>query len=84
MLEDPVHHVGHGLEAPVGVPWGALRLTRRVLHLAHLIHVDERVQLSQINAGERATDREAFALEAAGSRGDRSDTSLGGPFVHRR
>src|SRR5687767_12781542 len=69
MLEDPVQHVGDGLEASVRMPRRALGLAGRVLHLAHLIHVDERVEVGEIDAGERAPDREAFSLEAT-RRGD--------------
>ena len=62
MLEGAVDHVGHGLEAAVRVPGGALGLARRVLDLAHLVHVDERVEVGQVDAGEGAADREALAL----------------------
>jgi len=44
------------LEPAVRVPGRALGLPRRVLHLAHLVHVDERVQLPQVHAGERPAD----------------------------
>ena len=46
VLERAVDHVGDGLEAAVRVPRRALRLARRVLHLAHLVHVDERVEVA--------------------------------------
>jgi hypothetical protein len=62
--EDPVEHVGDGLEAAVGVPGGALGLAGGVVDLAHLVHVDERVQRAQVDAGEGAADREALALKA--------------------
>ena len=64
VLEDPVDHVGDGLEAPVGVPGGALGLAGAVVDLAHLVHVHERVEVGQGDAGEGAPDREALALEA--------------------
>jgi len=63
MAEDAVDHVGDGLEAAVRVPRGALGLARGVFHLAHLVHVDERVQVAQVHARERAADREPFALK---------------------
>ena len=66
VLERPVEHVGHGLEPTMRMPRRALRLTRRVLHLAHLVEVDERVEVGQVDARERATDREALALEPGG------------------
>ena len=68
VLEGAVHDVRDGLEAAVRVPRRALGLARRVLDLAHLVHVDERVELGQVDAGERAADREALALEAARAR----------------
>src|SRR5215469_212006 len=77
VAEDPVDDVGHGLEAPVWVPRGPLGLTRGVVHLAHLVHVDERVELGQVNPGERAADREALALEAGRGRGYREHGALG-------
>ena len=78
MLEDAVDHVGDGLEAAVRVPRRALRLARRVLDLAHLVEVDERVEVAEVDAGERAADREALALEARGARRDAADRALAG------
>ena len=68
VLEDAVDDVGDGFEATVRMPRRALRLTRRVLHLAHLIHHDEGVQGTQVDTGERAAHREALAFESARSR----------------
>src|SRR3954447_18994874 len=64
VLEGAVDDVGDGLEAAVRVPGSALRLARRVLDLAHLVHVDERVQVAQVHPGEGAANREALALES--------------------
>ena len=47
VLEDAVDHVGDGLEAAVRVPRRALRLAGRVLDLAHLVEVDERVEVAE-------------------------------------
>ena len=66
--EDAVDDVGDGLEAAVRVPGGALGLARRVLHLAHLVHHDERVEVLVVDPGEGAAHREALALEAARAR----------------
>ena len=63
MLEGAVDHVGHGLEAPMGVPGRALGFAGGVLHLAHLVHVDEGVELGDRHAGEGAPYRETFAFE---------------------
>ena len=51
MLEGPVDHVGHRLEAPVGMPGGAFGLTRGVLDFAHLVEMDEWIELVEGNAG---------------------------------
>ncbi len=67
-----VDHVGDGLEAAVRVPRRALGLARRVLDLAHLVEVHERVEVGQVDAGERPADREALALEAARRRRHRA------------
>ncbi len=73
VVEDAVDDVGDGLEAAVRVPRGALGLARRVVHLAHLVHHDERVEVRQVDAGERAADREALPLEALRRGGDLPD-----------
>jgi hypothetical protein len=78
VLEDAVDHVGDGLEAAVWMPRGALRLARRVFDLAHLVEVDEWVEVGQIDAGERATDREALPFETARGAGDAADRALPG------
>ena len=72
VLERAVDHVRHGLEPPVRVPGRALRLARRVLHLAHLVQMDERVELCQVDAVERAADREPLALQPGRGRGHRA------------
>ncbi|MPN05245.1 hypothetical protein SDC9_152495 [bioreactor metagenome] len=66
MPERAVDDVGDRLEAAVRVPVGAPGLTRGVLDLAHLVHVDERVEQFVRHPGEGAADREALALERAG------------------
>ena len=63
VLEGAVDHVGDGLEAPVGVPGRALGLAGCVLHLAHLVHVDEGVEVRDGHAGEGAPHREPLAFE---------------------
>ncbi len=70
VLEGAVHDVGDGLEAAVRVPRGALGLARGVLHLAHLVHHDERVERARRDAGEGPADREALPLEALRRRRD--------------
>src|SRR5690606_25084627 len=77
VLEGAVDHVGDGLEAAVRVPCGATGLTGRVLDLAHLVHVHERVEQVVGNAGEGAAHGEPLALVAGGGGGDRHDLALG-------
>ena len=76
VLEGAVDHVGDGLEAPVGVPVGAPRLARRVVDLAHLVHVDEGVEVGHVHAGEGPADREALALVPAGGGGHRANGAI--------
>src|SRR5206468_3724178 len=70
MLKGAVDHVGDRLEPSVRMPRGPLRLTGPVLHLAHLVHVDEWVQVSLIESIERTPYRKALALDAFRSGGD--------------
>ena len=76
VLEGAVHDVGDGLEAAMRMPGRAFRLAGRVLDLPHLVHVDERVELAEIHAVERATHREAVALEPPGCARDADDSAL--------
>ena len=63
--EGAVKDVGDRLEATVRVPRGALGLTRCVLDLAHLVHVDEGVEIGQVDAGEGTSHGETLPLETA-------------------
>ena len=65
----------------VRVPVGAAGLARRVVDLAHLVHVDERVEVGQVDPGEGPAHREALALEALRRGGDRPDRPVDG--AHR-
>ena len=49
MLHDAVDHVGDRFEAAMRMPRRAFGLTRCVLHLAHLVEVDERIELSKVD-----------------------------------
>jgi len=64
-----VDHVRDGLEAAVGVPRSALGFAWGVLDLAHLVHVDERVEGALADAGERTAHRKALTLEPGRRRG---------------
>jgi hypothetical protein len=68
MLEDAIDHVGDGLKAPVRVPRSALGLARGIVHLTHLIHVDEWIESTEIHSRERPAHWEALTLKA-GRRG---------------
>jgi signal transduction histidine kinase/CheY-like chemotaxis protein len=77
VAEHAVDDVRDGLEPAVRVPRRALGLTRRVLDLAHLVHVDEGVQLPHVHAGERPADRETLTLEPGRRGRHRHDRPLG-------
>jgi hypothetical protein len=76
MNELTVDQVRDGLEAAMRVPAGAARFSGGVVHLAHVIHHDERIQVPVGNARERAANRESLALEAGWPCRDAED----GPF----
>jgi hypothetical protein len=63
VLKASVDHVSHGFESAMRMPGGALRLTGRILHLAHLVHVHERIQLRQWHSRESAMHRKTLALQ---------------------
>ena len=64
VLDDPVDHVGDGLEAPVRVPRGADRLVGGVVDRPELVEQEEGVGHVGVEAaGERAPDLEAGALD---------------------
>jgi len=77
VLHRTVDHVGDRLEATVRVPARAPGLAGRVVDLTHLVHVDEGVEVGEVDAGEGPAHREALALEAGGGGGDRPDRALG-------
>ncbi len=65
-----------------------LRLAGLVLDLTHLVHVDKRVEVGCVHAGERADHGESLALVAARAGGHRADRALGvgsdGPAMRGR
>ena len=65
-------------------PGGALGLARGVVHLAHLVHVDEGVEGAQVDAGEGAADGEPLALEPRGGGGHRHHRTVDGGRVEIR
>ena len=58
--EPAVDHVGDGFEPAVRMPVGASRLPGLVLHLTHLVHVYERVEVGGADPGEGPDDGEAL------------------------
>ena len=78
VAEHAVEEVGHGLEAAVGVPRGALGGAGLPVDRAHLVHVDERVEGGQVDAGEGAAHGEALALEAGRGGGEGADGPVDG------
>ena len=63
VLKQAIDHVGDGLEASVRVPGCALGFACGVLHFPHLVHVDERVEYVEANAGEGAAYRKPLTLK---------------------
>ncbi len=85
MLEDAVDHVGDGLEPAMGMPRRALRFAGRVLDFPHLVEMDERIEVLEVDAGERAPDREPLPLETARRAGHATHGSLaGGGWIRLR
>ncbi|MDQ1304562.1 MAG: hypothetical protein QG671_389 [Actinomycetota bacterium] len=76
MCEPAVDHVGDRLESAVRMPVGSAGLTRFIVHLAHLVHVNEWVQISGTHPGEGPDHRESLPLVSAGPGVDRSHGPL--------
>ena len=81
VFHDPVDHVGDGLEPAVGMPGGSLGLARGILDLAHLIEVNERIEVVHVDALECPAYREALAFESPRGGGDRFDGALWLPIA---
>src|SRR2546425_1011299 len=79
MRKGAVDHVRDGLEAAVRMPGGAFRFARAVLDLAHLVHVNERIEVALIEPIERAAHRKALALDALRGGGNGEEGTLEGP-----
>jgi hypothetical protein len=84
VLEGAVDHVGHGLEAAVGMPGRAPGLARGVVDLTHLVHVDEGIDVGLGHAGEGPAHRKTLALVAGGSGGHRAHGADGGCLGHHQ
>ncbi len=76
--EGPVDHVRDRLESTMRVPRCSLRLSGRVVHLTHLVHVDEGVEVAQAQAGKGPPHRESLSLEPTGGGGHRRHRALSG------
>ncbi len=83
MLHDPVDHVGHGLEAAVGVPRSALGLAGGVFDLSHLIEMDERIEVGKVDSLEGALDGKPFTFETGRCRRYRQHRAIGSGRVER-
>src|SRR6266545_7031455 len=66
-VSGPTSNLIDAMTIHVGVPGGALGLAWGVVDLAHLVHVDEGVEGSQVDAGEGAADGEALASKPLGA-----------------
>ena len=71
----PLHHVGNGFEAAVRVPRSPLGFARTVVHLAHLIQVDEGVEIGELDAVKGPTNRKTLTFHPTGCGGDLHDTT---------
>src|SRR5439155_263169 len=69
VLKGAVDHVGDGLEAAVRMPGGAFRLARAILDLAHLVHMNEWVEIALIEPIEGAPYRKTLTLDTVRSGG---------------
>src|ERR1700716_866604 len=78
VLKGAVDHVSHGLEAAMRVPRSPLRLAGTVLHLAHLVHVNEGVEVALVEPVKGTPNREAFTFDAPGRRRDGKHGALDG------
>src|SRR5260370_15862399 len=78
VLKGPVDHVGDGREAAMRVPCRTLGLAGAVLHLAHLVHVNEGVEVALVEAVKGARDGKALAFDTFGRRGDGEQGTLDG------
>ena len=76
VLECAIDHVRDRLEASMRVPRRALGFAGRVFDLAHLVEVDERIEILERDAGEGAADREPLPFEAVRGVRDAADGSL--------
>ena len=62
VLEPAVDHVRDRFKSSMGMPGSTFGLAGGVLHFAHLVHVDKRVQVPHRESGEGAANGESLAL----------------------
>jgi hypothetical protein len=62
-----IDHIGYGLEAAVGMPWGTLGLAWSVLDFSHLVHMNKWIEIGCAYSGEGAAYWEAFSFVSLGS-----------------
>src|SRR3989440_7788678 len=79
MRKGAVDHVRDGLEAAVRMPGGAFRFAWAVFDLAHLVHVNERIEVALIEPVERAAHGKALALDALRGGGNGEEGTLKRP-----
>src|SRR5438132_7794537 len=79
MGKGAVDHVRDGLEAAVRMPGGAFRFAWAVFDLAHLVHVNERIEVTLIEPIERAAHGKALALDALRGGGNGEQGTLERP-----
>jgi len=78
VLKGSVDHVGDGLESAMRVPGGTLRFPGAVFHLAHLVHVNEGVEVALVEPVKGPPHREALAFDTLRRRRDGEHRALDG------
>jgi hypothetical protein len=64
MVEGTINDVGHGFESAVRVPGSALGLSRSIVNLSHLIHVNKGIELLRRDSRKSPAYWKAFTLKS--------------------
>jgi hypothetical protein len=75
VIKDSINNVSNGFKTSVWMPWGALWFARCVFNFAHLIEVDEGIEVGEVYSCECTTNWEAFAFITLRRRGDALDAA---------
>ena len=75
VIKNSIDDVGNRFETSMRMPRSSLRLTRGVLNFAHLIQVNERIEIGKVDASECSTNRKSFTFETLWRSCDALDAS---------